>query len=67
MIEYIERMRKEPPAVRRRAVVTWTTVIVTTIALFYITNLMVRGTILVPTRTAVERTSTIAAPYEAAQ
>lgn len=36
LIEYIERLRKEPKEVRQRAVVTWTIVLVSAIALCYV-------------------------------
>ncbi len=61
LIEYIERLRKEPPDVRRQAVFLWTGVIVALIVLIYIAVLIVRNTL--PDREGTN--PTIAAPYEA--
>ena len=36
ILEYIEKLRREPIAVRRAAVTFWTTVIVVIIVLFYV-------------------------------
>lgn len=56
-------MRKEPPAVRRRAVMRWTLLIVLAILFFYIAYVSVRGTMLIPKST--DTSSNLAAPYEA--
>lgn len=59
LIEYIERLRKEPKEVRRQAVTFWTAVIVVLIVLFYIGVVVLKNSM--PER---DLKSTIAAPYE---
>lgn len=61
LIEYIERMRREPKDVRQRAVFFWTVVLVAFIVVLYIAYLLFFPTF---TRSRVPETSTIAAPYE---
>lgn len=61
-IEYIERLRKEPPDVRRRAVAYWTTIIVVAIAVLYIVYRTVVGSLNDPG--SDYRSSNIAAPYQ---
>ncbi len=60
LIEYIERLRKEPKEVRRQAVVVWTTIILVLIVLIYI-GVTALGKVF-PER---GETGSIAAPYEA--
>ena len=61
IIEYIERLRKEPKDVRQQAVYTWTVVILILIALSYvgIRILMATAFDTAPTQ------NTLAAPYVA--
>jgi hypothetical protein len=61
-IEYIERLRKEPPDVRRQAVQFLTVVIVFTILLLYVGVLVIRSIV---SDEARDSSSSIAAPYEA--
>lgn len=60
LIEYIERLRKEPKEVRRQAVVLWTVVVLVLIALIYIGIRAVQGVL--PERSTEPA---IAAPYKA--
>lgn len=59
LIEYIERLRKEPKEVRERAVAVWTAVLVGIIFLVYV-SIRLGGT-LIPDP---EPQNTLAAPYE---
>lgn len=60
-IEYIERLRREPKEVRRRAVFFWTVAIVGVIVLLYGLYLLVDSAI-VPSDT---RSANLARPYDA--
>lgn len=60
LIEYIERLRKEPKEVRRQAVFLLTVVIVAGIVLLYIAFHMLTSVL-----PGSGSTQTIAAPYEA--
>ena len=60
LIEYIERLRKEPKEVRRQAVVVWTCVVVALIALVYVGIVALQKVL--PERGSAP---TIAAPYQA--
>lgn len=60
IIEYIERLRKKPVEVRKRAVFFWTIVLVALILLVYIAIVTAR----VVDDRDVPETRTIAAPYD---
>ncbi len=61
LIEYIERLRREPKEVRQRAVFTWTVVFVaTTVFVYGVLKLHA----IIPTQ---DDTSTLVAPYESTQ
>lgn len=64
LIEYIERMRKEPKEVRRRAVFVWTLVIVGIILLLYVLYL---GLGAAADSGPVDTPSNIARPYESGE
>ena len=59
LIDYIERLRKEPKEVRRQAALFWSVVIIVGIVALYIGILLLKNTL--PERGP---TDTIAAPYE---
>ena len=61
LLEYFERMRKEPPEVRRRAVATWTVGAVVVAIVIYI----VYHAVVLPVLESPENSDTLAAPYEA--
>lgn len=61
IIEYIERLRKEPKEVRERAVFFWTAVLVAGIVVLYIAYLLFTPSLF---RSNVPDSNTIAAPYE---
>lgn len=60
LIEYIERLRKQPKEVRQQAVVFWTVVSVAIILAFYIT---LRIVFAVADDAGVPASQNIAAPY----
>ncbi|MCL9971938.1 MAG: hypothetical protein NBV63_00830 [Candidatus Pacebacteria bacterium] len=64
LIEYIERMRKEPPDVKRRVVHLWTIVVMAVILLLYIVGMVVSN-FFFDGAVFESRTDSIAAPYEA--
>jgi cell division septal protein FtsQ len=60
IIEYIERLRKEPKEVRQRAVFFWTAVLVAVIVLLYIVYLVFSSSWFTP---SVPDSESIASPY----
>ncbi len=65
LIEYIERVRRQPPEVRRRAAAVWTAVLVGGILLLYMLYLFMRPAFTLDSGAVTDEL--LVAPYETVQ